>query len=148
MKNKILLDIGIPCFNNDKYLARCLESIYQIFLNDAEKIQIWICDDCSKYSTQYLKLIEKYKNIFSFQYLRNEINSGPGLTRNNVIEKGQGKWITFIDDDDIFINNPIPYLDRNVDFYFSEINTNKNKKWSALNDIFGVINGFVFSREF
>lgn len=143
-----LLDIGIPCFNHYKYLRRCIESIYKYFKNDADKIWIWICDDCSNYSEGYLKIIDDYKNIFNFSYIKNEINSGPGISRNHVIEKGQGKWITFIDDDDIFCRNPINDLIEDVNFYTSEVKKSNGKIMSLATDYSNVMYGIILSRNF
>jgi hypothetical protein len=36
-----------------------------------------------------------------------EKNSGPGPCRNEVIYRGEGEWITWMDDDDFFTRNPL-----------------------------------------
>ena len=45
-----MLDIIIPCFNEPKYLDRLLTSIKRK-TSDYIKINVYIVDDCSNYST-------------------------------------------------------------------------------------------------
>ena len=49
----MILDIGIPCFNDSKYLQRCLTSIKDYFYNNYNNICVWVIDDDSMYSDAY-----------------------------------------------------------------------------------------------
>ncbi len=44
MGNEVLLTIGIPCYNEEKYLAQTLESVEK---QTFEKYELFLCDDCS-----------------------------------------------------------------------------------------------------
>lgn len=143
-----ILDIGIPCFNDDKYLRRCVQSIADCFKGDYDKIQIWIIDDDSMYSEGYLKIIEDF-NFLNFTYIKNEVNSGPGQSRNKIFELGQAEWITFIDDDDIFCSNIISLIkDSNEEVIISEVYTNHGVLWYKIYDLIRGINGIILKRDF
>jgi glycosyltransferase involved in cell wall biosynthesis len=77
-----------------------------------------VIDDDSMYSDEYQEIITHFNHHFTIQYIKMEKNSGPGPCRNVVFDKGTAPWIIFIDDDDIFINNPI----RNFNTQDSSIN--------------------------
>lgn len=97
--NKIL-SIIIPVYNAEKYIQKCLESI---FLNLNNDIEVIIIDDGSTDNSLNLikKLIEK-----SSVYIKNNIklltqcNQGQSAARNNAIAISKGDYIAFIDADD------------------------------------------------
>lgn len=59
--NKKSYSIVIPCFNSEKYLEKCLKSIY--LFNKIKDFEIVIINDCSTDDT--LKIILRYKKIYS-----------------------------------------------------------------------------------
>jgi hypothetical protein len=77
-----------------------------------------------------------------------EKNSGPGHCRNLVIEKGTAKWITFIDDDEIFIKNPIEDLCPEYDIYRSDVIQENKKIQSSKYSKFTCALGVIFKRSF
>lgn len=142
----MLLDIGIPCFNEGQFLFRCLNSINQYFSNNYEDIVIWIIDDDSRYGNEYKEVILNFPNL-QIKYIKMEQNSGPGICRNIVIDKGEAKWITFIDDDEVFCRNPITYL-KNCDIIKSDVLNDKGSVHSSKNDTFSCVLGILYNREF
>ena len=86
----------MPVYNAEKYLKESIESILAqtysnwelILLNDSSTDQSGkICED----------YVKKDKRIRLFT---NEINQGPGFTRNRGIDNSSGEWIYFLDADD------------------------------------------------
>jgi len=147
---KMLLDIGIPCFNEGKYLLKCLNSINKEFANDFDKIKIWVIDDDSPYGTEYKNIISQFDHL-NIELIIMERNSGPGNCRNKVLELGEAEWITWIDDDDIFINNPlenVTALAQNPDLIRSEVYTQEGKLHIGLNTICNPVFGTIFNRKF
>ena len=53
----MILDIGIPCFNDGKYLNQCLKSIDECFAENYNDIKVWVIDDESPYGEDYKKII-------------------------------------------------------------------------------------------
>ena len=97
------VSVVIPVFNAEEYLEECVESI----LNQKgdTKVEIVLVDDgssdksaaiCSSYN-------EKYSNI---KFL-NQKNSGVSVARNNGIRHSSGKYIFFLDSDDLLKEDTI-----------------------------------------
>ena len=98
--DKIELTFGIPVYNGEKYIEELLDCFKKTKLFEYEII---IIDDGSKDNT-YKKCKEKIKNKFDDETevkLYKQNNKGVSTTRNNIINKATGKWITFIDVDDL-----------------------------------------------
>ncbi len=95
------VSVIIPCYNVEKYLDKCIDSI----LNQTYKnLEIILVDDCSKDKTWdiALKYSKKYDNI---KAIKNEKNSGAGYSRNRALEVATYDYISFIDSDDFVEEN-------------------------------------------
>lgn len=106
--NKIGISIIIPCYNVEKYIEKCLNSIKEQV--DKLKYEIILVDDKSTDNT--VRIIEKYikKNKTNISFIKNEINKGAGYSRNKALKQAKFDYISFIDADD--------YLDDN---FYSEL---------------------------
>ena len=147
-----MLDIIIPCFNEPKYLNRLLTSIKRK-ISDYLKINVYIVDDCSNYSAEYKELITLYNQYFKCFYLKTDKNSGPGIARNLGLQSSNDQYITFIDDDDIIIEDILSYCISGYDFIISEIKnwdkkTNKNFPYIKALCYINSIQGIVYNRNF
>ena len=102
MKNKGI-SIIIPCYNVEKYIVKCLDSIQKQNLKEYEIILV---DDCSKDKT--VKIIEDYLKTNKTQdikFLKNEVNSGAGYSRNRAVKEAKYDILSFIDSDDYIEDN-------------------------------------------
>lgn len=97
-----LLSIIIPCYNSaDTLKIRLKEFEHQC----NENIEIIVIDDCSK-DDSFKQLQEFAKNSsLNLLIYRNEINKGPGESRNYGITLSTGLYLTFLDSDDAFAEN-------------------------------------------
>lgn len=90
------VSIIIPCYNQGQYLSEALESVYnQTFIN-------WECliiDDGSIDNTSEIAKLFVQKDS-RFVYLYKE-NGGVSSARNLGIEISKGKFIQFLDSDDV-----------------------------------------------
>ena len=98
-----LISVVLPCFNVDKYLRAAIRSIQaQTFKN----IEIIIVDDKSTDNTinvaQSLMVSDKRIHL-----LLNEQNRGIVYTRSKGVYFSKGKYLAFLDPDDIFLNHEI-----------------------------------------
>lgn len=108
---KIMMDykvsVIIPTYKRSEYLQRAIESVLkQIYLN----IEIVVVDDNipgSDFRLKTERTMEKYSNNPQIIYLKNDKNLGGALARNEGIFKATGDYITFLDDDDIYLPNKI-----------------------------------------
>lgn len=94
----------INTHNSEATIDRTLQSVInQTFKN----FEVIIIDDNSKDNTKskIIKSIEKFKNKISFIQLRK--NLGIANARNVGIEKSNGKYIAFLDGDDLWKKNKL-----------------------------------------
>ena len=115
-----LVSIVTPTFNSAKYISETIQSVQKQTYQNWEMILV---DDCSTDNTINLikDFITKDKRIQLYQL---ESNSGPAVARNKGIENVSGKYMTFLDADDIwfedFIENSIKTIEETkVHFVFS-----------------------------
>ena len=99
INNTILqLSFIIPVFGVEKYISRCLDSIYSINLSQDEYEVICI-DDCSKDSS--VQIIEQYQVTHpNLVLLHHSENRRQGGARNTGIRSARGEFIIFVDADD------------------------------------------------
>ena len=95
MTNKELTII-IPCFNMEKYISKCLDSLFSQSYKDFDIIAI---DDCSKDNT-YNILLDYQKKYSNLKIIQNKENKGAGYSRNVALNECKTKYVTFIDGDD------------------------------------------------
>jgi glycosyltransferase involved in cell wall biosynthesis len=94
-----LISVIIPIFNSGKYISSCLNSVInQTFKN----IEIICIDDGSK--DKSLKIVENYSKLDERIIIISQKNKGSGIARNKGIKKSKGKYIAFMDSDDLYPN--------------------------------------------
>ncbi len=94
----------IPHFNIPKLLIRCVESI-----PEREDIQVIIVDDCSPNAATYK---EKFPKIFrkNVEFHTTSKGGSAGRARNVGIQYVKGKWMSFIDADDLYVSGFLDLL--------------------------------------
>lgn len=99
----ILLSIVIPCFNEEKYIKHCLESITKQNEFHLGRIEIIIVNDGSTDNSQNIIsfFVQKHSNV----RLINTSNNGLAMSRNIGILYSLGEYIMFIDGDDWIVND-------------------------------------------
>jgi len=115
-----LVSIIIPCFNSEKFISETIQSVQNQTYSNWEIIAV---DDCSSETTVaiILEMIEKDSRIQLFQL---EKNSGTGVARNKGLSIAKGRYISFLDADDLWkpekLQKQIDFLtEKNVPFTFS-----------------------------
>lgn len=101
MKKEI--SIIIPCYNTERYIEKCLDSV-TVQLKDFA-YEIILVDDASSDNTA--KVIEEYINSHGFNivFIKNEKNIGAGASRNKAVKAAEYGYISFIDSDDYISDN-------------------------------------------
>lgn len=95
------LTIGIPFFNSEEYIGRCLESIVE--LEGIIDYEILCLDDGS--TDDSCSIISKYAERYKRIRLIKTENAGAFLARSRIIDEAQGDWIGFVDADDTVDKN-------------------------------------------
>ena len=111
-----MISFIIPCYNCEKTICRCIDSIINQKLNSYEII---IIDDGSSDNTKKI-IDEKYINIKEIKYYYKE-NEGQGIARNYGIQKALGEYITFIDSDDFYYKKSLKRIEENLNDEFDII---------------------------
>ena len=95
------LSIIIPVYNVEKYIIDCLDSIYQSEA-DLNQVEVLCIDD--KGNDNSIKLIKEYvksNKISNLTILYHQQNKGLSEARNTGISQATGKYICFLDSDDM-----------------------------------------------
>lgn len=92
-----LVSIIMPSYNTGKYIA---ESIKSVLAQTYKNWELIIVDDCSTDNTDSVVANFKDERII---YLKNKKNSGAAISRNRALQEAKGKWIAFLDSDDLWL---------------------------------------------
>lgn len=114
-----LVSVIIPTFNSEKYISDTIVSVQN---QTYQNWQIILVDDASTDQTQ--TIITTFLTDKRIQFYPLEINSGTGVTRNFGVSKAVGKYISFLDADDLWkpekLEKQIDFLKKNnLPFTFS-----------------------------
>ncbi|WP_167598397.1 glycosyltransferase family 2 protein [Leeuwenhoekiella sp. ZYFB001] len=93
-----LVSIVTPCYNSEKFIAETIASVQQQTVTDWELL---IVDDASSDATvaEIKRLQAEDLRIKCFSLKENK---GPAHARNLGIQKARGKYLTFLDADDLW----------------------------------------------
>lgn len=96
--NKI--SVILPVFNGEKYIRKAIESVLnQTFTN----FELIIVNDGS--TDDSLNIINEFRdNMIKFI---NQVNQGPGASRNKALKIASGVYIMFLDSDDFFTSDAL-----------------------------------------
>ena len=120
------VSVIIPTYKRSDFLQRAIDSV----LNQSyDNIEIIVVDDNNPNSEYRFRTEEKMKKYVSFNniiYIKNKRNMGGALARNEGLIKSSGDYITFLDDDDVYlpdkINSQINYMLANkLDMSFTDV---------------------------
>ena len=93
-----LISIIIPYYKKKEFLKKSLSSVLEQTYKNFEIIIIY--DDEDQRDLFFLRtLIKRHKRI---RLIINKKNLGAGLSRNKAIKMSKGKYIAFLDADDIW----------------------------------------------
>ena len=123
-----LVSIIMPSYNTGKFIQETINSVINQTYSNWELI---IVDDCSTDNTDE---IVKNINDSRIVYLKNGKNNGAAVGRNKALKEAKGRWIAFLDSDDLWVpqklEKQIKFMKEN-NYYFSytnyiEIDENSN----------------------
>ena len=95
-----LISIITPCYNAEKYIVQTIESVLCQTRTDWEML---VVDDCSTDGTADI-VLQYAKDDPRIKYFKTVNPSGsPTLPRNIGIENATGRYIAFLDSDDVWL---------------------------------------------
>lgn len=93
-----LVSIIMPSYNTEKYISETIKSVLAQTYKNWELI---IVDDCSTDNTD--EVVKRFLSDERIRYLKNPHNSGAAVSRNRALREAKGKWIAFLDSDDLWM---------------------------------------------
>ena len=103
----MLLSIIVPIYNQEKYLSRCLDSIYNQGLRE-EDFELLLINDGS--TDNSLAIMQSYADQHSNVRIISKDNEELSATRNRGIKEAIGDYIYMPDSDDYLIANGLSYV--------------------------------------
>ncbi len=103
LKMNELVSIIMPSYNSSKYIS---ESINSVLSQTYTNWELLVIDDCSTDNT--VQIIQSF-NDSRIRLLRNPVNSGAAISRNYGLREAKGKWIAFLDSDDMWKPEKLDY---------------------------------------
>ena len=115
-----LVSIIMPSYNTAKYIAGSIASVqHQTYTN----WELIIVDDCSTDNTD--EIVAPLLSDGRIRYLKNETNGGAALSRNRALREAKGRWIAFLDSDDLWrpekLERQVGFMEQNG-YHFSYTN--------------------------
>lgn len=98
-----LVSVVIPFYSNVNWLVEALDSIVK---QQYETLEIIIVDDGSAYGKELNSAIKNKNYQLDIRIIRKK-NGGPAAARNLGMIESQGKYIAFMDSDDIWLQNKL-----------------------------------------
>jgi glycosyltransferase involved in cell wall biosynthesis len=110
------VSVIIPVYNAEKYIRACLLSVMR---QTYRKLEIIVIDDGSEDKsfeiTRKLKKADKRIRLFRQQ------NQGVSAARNTGLDKATGRYVFFVDSDDVIHPRLIETLIEQAEFYHAEL---------------------------
>jgi len=123
-----LVSIIMPSYNTGRYIRKSIASVINQTYKHWELI---IVDDCSNDNTDEVVASIDDNRI---RYFKNGVNSGAAVSRNKALREAKGRWIAFLDSDDLWmpekLEKQIAFMkDNNYSFSYTnyvEVDENGN----------------------
>ncbi len=119
---KPLVSVIIPSFNRYEFLKNAIDSVKN---QTYENLEIIVINDCSTDERYYDK--NNFENVLLINLEQNQKEKygfGPGAVRNFGIDNAKGKYIAFLDDDDI-------WFEEKLDLQINKLETTDHKMSST-----------------
>ncbi|WCM69761.1 glycosyltransferase [Clostridium perfringens] len=124
-----LVSIIMPSYNTAKYISETIESV------QSQTYPFWeliIVDDCSTDNTD--EVVKPYLLDDRIRYLKNDSNSGAAISRNRALREARGRWIAFLDSDDVWLAEKLErqlnfMIKNNYKFTYTDYRIRLNGEW-------------------
>ncbi len=99
----IKVSVIIPTYKRSVDICRAVDSV---LANTLKEIEVIVCDDNgigTEEGEKTAEVMKKYEGNERVVYLRHEVNKNGAAARNTGIDAARGDYISFLDDDDIYL---------------------------------------------
>ncbi len=124
-----LVSIIMPSYNTAKFIS---ETIGSVLAQTYPNWELIIVDDCSTDNTD--EVVKPYLSDPRISYIKNDKNSGAAVSRNRALREARGKWIAFLDSDDLWhpekLEKQIEFMEKNgYKFTYTDYKIQLNGVW-------------------
>ena len=108
-QKKYKVTIGIPVYNAERYISKCLQSVFDQTIDD---IELLLIDDKGNDNSMSVarQMIANNPNGGMARIVEHEKNMGVANARNTIVREAKGKYLFFMDSDDYLAPNSIELL--------------------------------------
>ena len=125
-----LVSIIMPSYNTGRFIK---ETVLSVFSQSYTNWELLIVDDCSTDNTD--EVLKEFLSDERVHYFKNETNSGAAVSRNKALREAKGRWIAFLDSDDLWTSDKlakqVAFMKNNKYAFsytnYSEINENSEE---------------------
>ena len=96
------VSIITPAYNSGRFVALTIASVLE---QTYENWELLLVDDCSTDNT--LNIIEPFLKDYRIKLLTNKSNQGVAYSRNLAIKEAKGRFIAFLDSDDMWATDKL-----------------------------------------
>ena len=114
------ISVIVCAFNHERWIERCIRSLFHQKIIDKSDFEIILVNDKSKDSTK--KILKKYRSYKNLKIISNNKNIGLPSSINKAIHYSTGRYIVRVDSDD--------YVDRYF-LFFLKYFLNNNREYHA-----------------
>lgn len=93
----VLVSVVIPAYNAAPYIADALDSV---FAQTFRSFEVIVVNDGSPDTAELEQALQPY--LSRIRYLKQE-NRGPSAARNRAVRQSRGKYVAFLDSDDLWL---------------------------------------------
>lgn len=104
----IRLSFILPFYGVERYIGKCLESIYAQNVPE-DQYEVICVNDCSPDHSEDV-VLEYSKEHTNLTLIRHEVNRKLGAARNTGLKAAKGKYVWFIDTDDYIQENCLSHV--------------------------------------
>ena len=124
-----LVSIIMPSYNTAQFIKQSIHSVLEQTYANWELI---IVDDCSTDNTE--QIVKEYLADKRIRFLKNEKNSGAAVSRNYALREAKGKWIAFLDSDDLWhpqkLEKQLAFMkEKGYKFTYTDYQIQLNGEW-------------------
>ena len=106
MSENIKVSVVIATYKRDEELKRALESLIGQTYKGFEVVLVDDSDD-AQWQKKVEEIVKQAEPFLNIKLIINTSNLGSAASRNKGIENSSGEYITFLDDDDVYMPEKI-----------------------------------------
>ena len=144
MDKQLKISVLIPIFNAEKFLGKCLDSVFSQTYSPIEYVFVDNCSTDNSLAILEDKLTQYGISNDDYTLIKHAENLGIAVSRNDCIDNATGDYVLFVDSDDWIENDMVEQLvsvtsdgDKDIvgrDFYQEKPDGTTSYVWEPFSD--------------